>query len=119
MVNFEGEREKIFFERGPTPRKIYQGKDKLTHLVWFYHDQYLLFLEGDRLMAQDFEGEGEPVELLKISSRTPVVHLDEKRGFLYFVDPEGDRLARVKLFEESGLLPRLVDDFVEVAKESS
>lgn len=106
MVDFEQEGEKVFFERGPTPKKIYKGKNGLSHLVWFYHDRYLLFLEGDRLMVQDFEGEGKPVELLKVSSRTPEAYFDPRRGFLYFTHPEGDRLARVELFEEPGFFPR-------------
>jgi hypothetical protein len=108
-VDFEREREKVFFESGPAPRKIYEGKEAPTNLLWFYHDQYLLFLEGDRLMVQDFEGEGNAVELMRISGQIPQVVLDAGQGFLYFAHPKGNRLSRIKLFEEPGILPRFGD----------
>ncbi len=108
-VDFERELEKVFFEAGPTPRKIYRGEGKISRLTWFYHDRYLLFLENNRLMVLDFEGEGGPIELLKVSSHVPDFFLDAKRGFLYYADPEEDRLVRVKLFEESSLIPRFVE----------
>jgi len=98
-VDFEKERERTFFENGPTPRKIYEGRESISNLWWFHEDQYLLFREGNRLRVQDFEGEEKPVELFRISSRVQDVALDEKRGFVYFADPETDYLSRVKVFE--------------------
>ena len=103
VVDFERERERTFFENGPTPRRIYKGKEAPAHLLWFYDDRYVLFLEGNRLKVLDFEGEGEAMELLEISSRVREIVLDRRRGFLYFAHPDRDRLARVKLFEGEGL----------------
>lgn len=105
-IDFEREREeKTFFENGPTPRRIYQGKGLATRFFWFSNDRYVLFLEGSRVKVLDFERGGEAIELLEISSRVPLVILDRRRGFLYFVHPDRDRLARVKLFEGEGLFP--------------
>ncbi len=109
VVDFEQEKEKKFFERGPKPRLIYKGKEELSRPLWFYGDQYLLFVEGNRLRVQDFEGKETPMVLFEISPRTHEVALDRKRGFVYFAEAERDRLSRVKLYEGEGLLPRLVD----------
>ena len=105
MVDFEREREKTFFEKGSTPRRIYKGKEVLGNLLWFYDDRYVLFLEGNRVKVLDFEGEGEATQLFEISGEFPQVILDRKRGFLYFIHPDRNRFARVKLFEEEGLFP--------------
>jgi len=105
IVDFERERERTFFERGLTPRRIYQGKEALGNLLWFYSDRYVLFLEGSRVKVLDFEGEGEAIELFEISGEFPQILLDRKRGFLYFVHPDRNRLARFKLFEGEGLFP--------------
>jgi len=90
----------------------------LSNLLWTYNDQYLIFLEGDRVMAQDFEGGGAAVELFRVSGETPEIVLDSQSGFLYFAEPGQNRFARVKLHAPPGLIPRLMDDFVEITKES-
>ena len=103
MVDFERERERTFFEKGPTPRRIYKGKEVLGNLLWFHDDRYVLFLEGNHVKVLDFEGEGEVIGLFEISGESLQVVLDRRRGFLYFVHPDRNRLARVKLFEGEGL----------------
>jgi len=118
MIDFEKEREEGFFESGPTPRRIHEGKEGLGHLHWFYEDRYLLFLEGNRVMVQDSEGEEEAIPLFEVSSGVRELALDEARGFVYFAHPTRDRLARVKLFEARGILPRIVDDLVATERKS-
>lgn len=105
MVDFEREGEKTFFERGPTPRRIYKGKEAPGHLIWFYDDRYVLFTEGNCVKALDFEGDGEAIELFTISPQIPQIILDRRRGFLYFVHADRNRPARVKLYEGEGLFP--------------
>ena len=112
VVDFEREREKSFFESGPTPRKIYEGKEALGNLFWFYKDQYLLFSEGNRVLVQDFEEGGNAIELLEISKVMKKVMLDSKEGFLYFVPPDQGRLVRVKLYEKESLLPHAMAELV-------
>lgn len=109
VVDFEKEMETDLFESGPTPRKIYEGNKDISRLFWIYDDQYLLFLEGNQLWAQDFEGGEKPVMLFEVSNRIRDIAIDEKRGFVYFADPRTDRLSRVKLFELENLIPRLVE----------
>ncbi len=109
VIDFEGQREKGFFESGPTPRRIYQGKEKLSNPLWFYEDRYLVFLEGNHLKVQDFEGVEAPAALFDVSDRVHDIALDRNRGFLYFAAPGTDQLNRTKIFEGDGLLPRLVE----------
>ena len=116
MIDFEHEQETAFFENGPSARRIYSGKEELGNIRWFYNDQYVLFSEGNQLMAQDFEGNGGSVKLFSISKSAGKIALD-RRGFVYFAHPEGDRLCRTKISEETGFLPRLVDNLVEATKE--
>jgi hypothetical protein len=118
-VDFEKEREKTFFESGPVARRIYEGDQPSANFFWFYEDRYLLFSEGNRILVQDFEGEGKALELVEISPRAREVALDARQGFLYFAHPKSDRLARVKVFEGGWILPRLVDELMSPAEESS
>ena len=118
VVDFDREEEKTFFETGPTPRRVHKGSDALSNLLWTFNDQYLIFLEGNRVMAQDFEGGGKAVELFRVSREAPEIVLDSQSGFLYFAEPAQNRLARVKLHAPPGLIPRLMDDFVEITKDS-
>jgi hypothetical protein len=104
LVDFQSERKQAFFENGPVIRKIYKGEDRPASFRWFYNDQYLLFEEGNRLKVVDFEGGEDAIDLLPISKECHEFALDS-RGFLYFAHPEGERLARVKLFERERLLP--------------
>lgn len=103
IIDFERERERTFFEKGPTPRRIYKGTEAPMNLLWFYDDRYVLFVEGNRVKILDFEGDGNAIDLLEISNRLRRVILDRRRGFLYFAHPDRDRLARVKLFMGEGL----------------
>lgn len=105
VVDFEQEREKTFFEKGPTPRRLYKGKEAPRQLLWFYDDRYVLFVEGARVKVIDFQGNGNAVDLFEISAQVRGLVLDRKRGFLYFVHPDRNRLARVRLFEGEGLFP--------------
>lgn len=116
-IDFERETQKTFFESGPAPRKIYKGKGALTNIFWFYQDQYLLFTEGARLAALEFEGEGNPVELLQISRRVREVFFDQKGGFLYFIHPENDQLVRTRLTAPEASIPQMVVDLVGAGKE--
>lgn len=118
LVDFEREPEKEFFQTGVSPRKIYQGEQKISNLTWFYNDNYLLFVEGGWVKVLDFEGNGQAVPLFQISKRVPQIALDERRGFVYFADPLTRRLSRIQLFEPANILPRLVDDWVSASAAS-
>ena len=118
-VDLQREEEKAFFEAGPRPRRIHKGKESLAHILWSYNDQYVFFLEGPRVMVQDYEGGEDAVELFKISKQVKKIILDSPNGFLYFAEPGGHRLARVKIHTPAGLIPRLMDDFAEAGKEPS
>ena len=116
LVDFGREQEKVFFETGPSPRLIYQGKDRLSNLLWFYEDRYVLFVEDRWVKVLDLAG-GDVFNLLGISGRVLKISLDEKRGYLYFAEPGKDRLSRVKLFEAGGIFPRLMDDLAAAGSE--
>lgn len=117
VVDFEKEKEKTFFESGPTPRRIYAGLLPISSPIWAYEDRYLLFLEGNHLKIQNFEDEENITNLLSISSTASQFVLDSKRGYLYFVDPVENRLVSTKIPKEGiqlapPILTELVDDLV-------
>lgn len=118
IVDFEVEKEKTFFEAGLSPRKIYEGSEPIANLLWFYDDRYILFIEGNRVRVKDVEEDLEAMTLFEISNRLPQLILDEGQGYAYFAHPENHRLARVKLFEARGILPRFVEELVGGDKES-
>lgn len=113
IVDFEAERATAFFESGPTPRLLYKGEETLSQVAWFYEDRYLLFLDGNRLKVQGPEEE-EATELFSVSEEVRQFTLDSRRGFVYFAEPQGNRLARVKLNRGTSLFaPPLLKDFVD------
>ncbi len=119
LVDFEKKKERVFFETGPAPRRLYRGRGNLSNLLWFYEDRYVLFAEDGRVKVLDFSSKGDVFNLLEISARVSKISLDEKRGYLYFAAPGNDRLSRVKLFETGGIFPRLMDDLAAVGSEKS
>ncbi len=118
VVDFNRNEEETFFESGPRPRRIYSGEESLSQIAPFYEDRYVLFSEGSRILVQDTEGDGEPLELLNISERVPEAALDSGEGFLYYAHPKTDRLTRVKLFQGGWLIPRIVDELMSPPKEA-
>lgn len=112
-VDFEDEREDAFFENGPSPHLLYRGKEPPRSPEWYYQDQYLVFREGNHLLGLDWDAPGRAVDLLQISHRVPEFFLDGKRGFLYFIHPDQDRLARIEFPFEGPRLSEFVDEWVK------
>lgn len=112
-VDFEDEREDAFFENGPSPHLLYRGKEPPRSPEWHYQDQYLVFREGNHLLGLDWDAPGRAVDLLEISNRVPEFFLDGKRGFLYFIHPDQDRLARIEFPFEGPRLREFVDEWVK------